>query len=454
MNKTIVSLFGTFSVKVMTAIISFILSIIIARHLAVEDMGYYQLSITILMTAVVFSKLGLDNIILKVTSVFYSQGNWSSIEDTKKYTELIVLFYSLFISSILFFMSDYMSKVLFGISDKGNYIRLLSLFLLPLSLLHFNSERLKGIGNIVLGSFLQSLNIVLLNLLMITLIVFYDIRNNTLFLLSYLFSILISYIISIIIWHIKIKNKVRLLKNEEDFYNKNPKTRGFFVIKSLLKQSLPLIMVSSMNLLLSYMDIYMLGFFSNSSEVALYSISSKIVLMSSMILVAFNSVIGPKIAYYFSSNNLDKIERLIQKTTLSLFIIGSIIQILIILFGKLILSFYGEEYTQAYTALIILSIGQFAVLATGPVASFLIMTNKQKIHKNSVFISLVINFLLNLILIQKYGLLGAALATTISIIIKNIIEVFYIKYNVGINIYLNWVKIIKEDYKIGTKFKK
>ena len=54
------------------------------------------------------------------------------------------------------------------------------------------------------------------------------------------------------------------------------------------------------------------------------------------------------------------------------------------------------------------------------------MTGHEKVHRNIVLFSAVLNVLLNLYLIPLLGIIGAALSTTISIFLKNTIDIFYL----------------------------
>jgi O-antigen/teichoic acid export membrane protein len=74
-------------------------------------------------------------------------------------------------------------------------------------------------------------------------------------------------------------------------------------------------------------------------------------------------------------------------------------------------------------------------LATGPVASLLMMTGNEKFHRNNVIFCGTLNFTLNIILIPFLGAFGAAIATCFSIIIKNILALHYVNKNLKIKLF-------------------
>ena len=61
------------------------------------------------------------------------------------------------------------------------------------------------------------------------------------------------------------------------------------------------------------------------------------------------------------------------------------------------------------------------------------MTEKQNIFKNIMIFSTCVNIILNIVLIPKYGINGAAIASSISLILWNVISFSYIyrKYNIS-----------------------
>ena len=62
------------------------------------------------------------------------------------------------------------------------------------------------------------------------------------------------------------------------------------------------------------------------------------------------------------------------------------------------------------------------------------MTGYEKLYKNIMVVAVFINISLNLILIPKFGSVGAAIASLIGLSFWNIASVVYVKKMVGIHI--------------------
>ena len=91
--------------------------------------------------------------------------------------------------------------------------------------------------------------------------------------------------------------------------------------------------------------------------------------------------------------------------------------------------FFGKEYLSGQKSLLILMIGQFFSSMAGSVGYILQMTGRQSIFQNIILISTFINIILNFILIPRYGLIGAAFASMVSIILWNLLSIIYIYIN-------------------------
>jgi O-antigen/teichoic acid export membrane protein len=95
--------------------------------------------------------------------------------------------------------------------------------------------------------------------------------------------------------------------------------------------------------------------------------------------------------------------------------------VIYLLFGQEILTvLFGEEYAAAQSTLAILALGQMANVATGPVATLLVMTG----HERNAIIGIAAGAFLNIVfafaLIPTMDSAGAAVAAAIAIATSNL----------------------------------
>jgi len=155
-------------------------------------------------------------------------------------------------------------------------------------------------------------------------------------------------------------------------------------------------------------------------------------MLTSIVLVAVNSILSPKISQMFASNDHDALKNTIQKSTKIIFIASSPVLVTYYLFPDYIMGLFGAEFEVGALALVILAVGQFFNAISGPVGQVLNMTDKEYVLRNTAIIAALLNLILNYILIPQYGINGAAIATAISRILWNLMCIVYIYRKLGV----------------------
>ena len=167
-------------------------------------------------------------------------------------------------------------------------------------------------------------------------------------------------------------------------------------------------------------DILMLGVFRDEADVGIYKVVVSGAVLALFGLQIVNQVIGPQIATYFARGDLGQLQRIAT--------IGSVIStcatfpvvIIFVFWGDLVLELiFGEGYVAGYIPLAILAVGQMLNAMFGSVGMLMNMTGHERHSARWLMISTLANVLLNILLIPKFGLVGAAIATSISIFIWN-----------------------------------
>jgi len=189
-----------------------------------------------------------------------------------------------------------------------------------------------------------------------------------------------------------------------------------------------MLLSSSLALIMGLTDTIMLGMFRTEEEVGIYNIALKLSMITSITLMAINTIAAPKFAEFWGKKDLDGLAKVAQQSTKLIFWTSFPVLILFLFFPKPILGVFGEEFKTGALALIILTIGQFVNAAAGSVGYILNMTGKQKFVQNIIFIGALINIILNYLLIPIFGIIGAALASAVSMIFWNIMFSIKVKY--------------------------
>ena len=197
---------------------------------------------------------------------------------------------------------------------------------------------------------------------------------------------------------------------------------------------------SSVLLMMSWVDSIIIGIFKPDAEIGIYNVAIRLAMISSIILGSVNSIVAPKLSFAYNNNIKKAFAKIVKESTRLIFFSTLPILLLLVLFPTLLLSIFGEEFINGRNTLLILLIGQAVNAMSGSVGVIMQMTGKEKQFRNILFFALLINISLNLFLIPVHGILGAAIASTISIIFWNITSVLYIYRKLHVLTFINFIK--------------
>ncbi len=202
-------------------------------------------------------------------------------------------------------------------------------------------------------------------------------------------------------------------------------------IQPLMKRALPMMYSAAVLYMLGWTDIFMLKMFRTSKEVGVYHAVFKVASAGFLIITAINIVIMPKIADLYIKKEIEALHKMIVKTTHFVMLLTLPFIIGVIIFREEILAFFGAEFVVGKAALLYIIIGVFISVSSGVVDQILNMTNHQQTLKKIIISSFLINVVLNYVLIPKFGIEGAAIASLFTNAFLNITCIFFIKKKLG-----------------------
>lgn len=408
LNKTLKDIQWSFISLITASFVQLLLRIMLSKDLGPTGLGIYTLVFTVYMFGMQFSAFGIEAALIKF--IAQNKGNQRQINQYISSGIMISIISGSIIGLILYSFSR---TIAIGLFDNIQMVDLLKTTALCFP---FISIQKSVLGT--LNGFRDMKSYAFINILL---------NISTLFLSLFLVSLnmgimgaVIGFVLPTILVGalslLYVKSNVAFPLNIWSTANKELVTFGFYVV-----------LASSVGIVNMQIDSVCIGYFMEETYVGYYSVA--IIFAQGIILFpqALQKVTTPTIATLYSKNNFVEIKELIRDVSCKTFALALFISILIIYFGKVLITIlFTEEFLPAYIPLTILLIGYVVFSMFASIGGTLSSIGKVKmIFKISAF-SAFLNTLLNVALIPKFGLIGAASATSLSLITTVIINYYFI----------------------------
>jgi O-antigen/teichoic acid export membrane protein len=205
------------------------------------------------------------------------------------------------------------------------------------------------------------------------------------------------------------------------FSLKRPLTPTKQMTIQLLKYSLPVHLGWVLNTIRGTLETLVLGFVGLISGVGIFAVAARISTLGTLLFLSVGNISTPLIAEFHNRGEMGQLERLYKTTTKWVLMFNLPLFLTFVFFSKPILSIFGGDFSDGSTALIVLAIGNLVYTGTGIGANILDMTNHTKFNSINSAILIVVTITTDLILIPRWGVIGAAAASSFSTVIVNLI---------------------------------
>ena len=193
-----------------------------------------------------------------------------------------------------------------------------------------------------------------------------------------------------------------------------------YEIPTWLKTSLPIFVVEGFYLLLTYVDILTLEHFRSPSEVAVYYAAARLLAVVAFVYFAISGATTHKFSEYYVAGDSARLASFFAETVRWTFWPSLLVCALILAFGIPLLELFGAGFASGYDVMFILAVGMLARAAVGPAERLLNMLGERRPCALTYAGAFGINLALCIVLIPRFGIEGAAAATSIAIICESI----------------------------------
>ncbi len=201
-----------------------------------------------------------------------------------------------------------------------------------------------------------------------------------------------------------------------------------------LKTSLPILLVESFYMLLSYTDVLVLRQFRPSEEVGVYFAVVKTLALVSFIHYAMSATTAHRFTEYHASGDKARLAAYVTHAIAWTFWPSLAATIILLAVGKPLLALFGPTFVAGYDIMFIAAIGLVVRSAIGPVERLLNMLGHQNICAMAYASAFAINLVLCLQMVPRYGGHGAAAATSLALAFETVLLFWIVRRRLGLHV--------------------
>ena len=399
---------GTLVLKASQAGLGFALNLLLARVLGAEGYGAYSFALAVTGLLVVAAALGLDTLLVREVATYKTRANWALMRGLLRRSNqmglLTAIGLALAVAAVAWALEEWLE------SDMLTALWVGLLALPVLTLTRLRQAAMQGLRHVVAGQIPETIvqPLVLMSFIGIASLVLSSNITGSLAVGLNVAAVTIALLVGIVL--LRRSLPIALKQAGIEFH-----TRAW------LRSARRFLLIGGMLVIISHTDIIMLGAMKGAETAGIYSVVSRVISLISYIVFAVNAPLTPFMADRYAARAIEELQRTVTKGARVIFLLAVLIILVFVVLGDWLLALFGPEFPKGYAALLILCVGQIPFVLGGGVAGpLLAMTGHEREAAIVIGVAAILNIVLNVALIPKWGIEGAALATMVSVLVWHV----------------------------------
>jgi O-antigen/teichoic acid export membrane protein len=386
-----------------------------ARSLGAEQFGLFSLSTTVASIAAVVAVFGLDTAMTRYIAIMRSRRDEAGLWGALQVGIGASLFFSLFTSFGLYTLATPIAVNLFHEPDLAPLLKLISLVAPFLTLSNILAGATRGFKNmrdsVLAENFLQptvrfilTAIVAILGLTAARAIIIFGIADFS-------SSLLLIYLLN---KHFSLRQSLSTARRET---------------RTILGFSFPLWLSGLLTTFRGNLQTLLVGSFDSIKGVGIFSIADQANLIGNVFHTSIAQSARPLIAEVDELKDRERMKSIYHTTTKWSVMMNLPFILIIMLFPVQILSIFGKSFIDGEKVIVILAFVSLINVGTGMCGIIIDMTGQTRLKLVNTTVKISLSILLNLLLIPRWGIMGAAVSavayTAISYLLP-LVQVWYL----------------------------
>ena len=197
---------------------------------------------------------------------------------------------------------------------------------------------------------------------------------------------------------------------------------------------MPLLAIAASELTLQSADVLVVSRYLTPTDVAIYFAAAKTMSLIMFVHYAVGSAVANRFAALGARGDKESLRAFVRDAVHWTFWPSLAAAIALLALGVPLLWLFGPKFVAGYPVMLILVVGFLFRSSMGPAEFLLNMLGQQRLCAAVLATTAVINVALNFALVPAFGLMGAATATSVSLVAAALLNYLAVSRTLGIDI--------------------
>ena len=414
----------------MSGALQFLLVVIVTRGAGARGAGLFLEAIALFTILSNAGELGADTGVVRMIPHLRALGRGRDIERTLAVALVPVGAVGILFAGAVYISAPQLSHVFFhGVhrGDAAAYVRALAPFLAVGSAATVALAATRGFGTMVPYVTIQNIVLPVLRIALVGLAVGLGIRGTA---LAWGWGLPLA--LTLAAGLVALARRLQATSRDADARFAGAPASTHALAAEFWRFVGPRGLAAILGITVTWVDVLLVGALRSTREAGVYAAASRLAIVGAYALQAVGMALAPQISALLARERLAPAQQLYQLGTWWLMALTWPAYIVLALYAPFMMQMFGHEFGGGATALSILSIAMLVNLGTGNVNVVLLMSGKSMWNLINGLGSVVLNVGLNLILIPRFGMSGAAVAWAASIVCVNVATMLEVQAFLGI----------------------
>jgi O-antigen/teichoic acid export membrane protein len=397
-----------FAGTIFTAAAGYVFKVYLARVLGAEALGIYALGMTISGFFGIFNALGLPQSAVRFVAKYSATRRWKDLGSFIVRSTAIMFALNVALAILMIALGQRIATHFYHSPKLIGYLPLFALIMLLGALTFFLGQVLTGYKDVtrrtIITSFVANPLSMILAVVMITL-------GTGLW--GYIFAQVLSgvLVLTLLVWMVWKMTPAPARLAFGSTSRLEPEVVTF---------SIAAFSVGFLEFLMGQADKVLIGFFLDARSLGVYAIATAIVAFIPVLLQSVNQIFSPVVSDLHTRGQHELLGRMFQTLTKWTLAFTIPLAVVVMVQARTMMGIFGQEFEKGWPILVIGTLGQLVNIGVGSVGYILLMSgNQHRLIKVQAAAS-VFMVAANLLLIPRFGIVGAALAAAITVSFSNV----------------------------------